>query len=223
MSKLEVSCITDLKDGAPALKDGVLGCNMDIKPEGFANRTATEFRKEVIMDTVVKYDRAEVYPEGSFSLTESATGISGTLEYTPVSAVLNILPEISPMPNPGVLPSLLCSERLALMEAGRFYQTLEKYTPSESSHSHGYCVTFDQALLALKEGKTVARVHWIPRGSWLGLGRISGTPMSIQPSILLYYPDHCPGSPGATVIWGAMSEDLLANDWVVSQESSGIV
>ena len=80
-------------------------------------------------------------------------------------------------------------------------------------------LTFGDALIALKEGKKVARSGWNGKGMFLFLGRnleFDGPlianedepPMYVPPSIIMKTADN-----QLVVGWLASQTDMLANDW----------
>ena len=68
---------------------------------------------------------------------------------------------------------------------------------------------FGQAIIALKEGKRVAREGWNGKNMWLKLQIPDENSKMQRPYIYMYPAD------GLLVPWLASQTDILATDWVV--------
>ena len=76
---------------------------------------------------------------------------------------------------------------------------------------------FGEALLAMRRGKTAARLGWNGRGMWVELQRPDEHSKMTLPYLYLNYPTDALNTPGARVPWLASQTDLLAEDWVVGE------
>ena len=78
---------------------------------------------------------------------------------------------------------------------------------------------FDEALVALKMGRRVARGGWA--NQWLMLTRVTPYPATVQhPAGMVVQPQYQPhidlfGVGAAAVPWSMPHEDVLAEDWAV--------
>lgn len=75
---------------------------------------------------------------------------------------------------------------------------------------------FSLALIALREGKKVARTGWNGRGMWVALQTPDANSKMSLPYLYIEYPEGHPAYPnGSRVPWVASQMDLLACDWEV--------
>jgi Protein of unknown function (DUF2829) len=75
-------------------------------------------------------------------------------------------------------------------------------------------MTFDAALIALKNGLRVQRFGWNGKGLWLALQVPDAHSKMTLPYIYLEYPaGSAPYPGGARVPWLASQTDLLSDDW----------
>jgi hypothetical protein len=75
---------------------------------------------------------------------------------------------------------------------------------------------FGSALLALEEGKKVARAGWNGKGMWLLMQKPDAHSKMSLPYIYIEYPEGHPAYPkGSRVPWLPSQTDMLACDWCV--------
>lgn len=70
-------------------------------------------------------------------------------------------------------------------------------------------VTFSEALVSLKSGRTVARIGWNGKGMWIALQTPDEHSKMSLPYIYMSTAD------GSLVPWLASQTDLLADDWII--------
>ena len=74
---------------------------------------------------------------------------------------------------------------------------------------------FSSALLAVKEGRKIARSGWNGKGLWVELQVPDEHSKMTLPYLYMCYPDDATNTPGARVPWLASQTDILANDWEI--------
>ena len=74
---------------------------------------------------------------------------------------------------------------------------------------------FGLAIVAMKQGKRVAREGWNGKGMWLEQQVPDEHSKMTLPYLYLNYPADAINTPGARVPWLASQTDVLAEDWVV--------
>lgn len=96
------------------------------------------------------------------------------------------------------------------------------WSPSEQfekAYQPTTALSFGHALVALQEGKRVARAGWNGKGMWLHLvprHDAIGQHKDCLPYVVLNYPNgSTPYPDGAEVPWLASQTDMLANDWQI--------
>lgn len=79
-------------------------------------------------------------------------------------------------------------------------------------------ISFSQALIELKQGKSIYRSGWNGKGLWLTLQVPDAYSKMTLPYVYMSYPNDASNTPGARVPWLASQTDLLAEDWIVKND-----
>lgn len=73
-------------------------------------------------------------------------------------------------------------------------------------------LTFSDALIAVKQGKKIARTGW--NGAGLTVWMVPAKNRQL-PYLVIEYPENAKTTPGAICPWLASQTDLMAEDWTV--------
>ena len=186
---------------------------MDIKPEGFANRKATEFRKDDMGTEIPQYITVELTnsEEVLAFLKSHGVDITGPASL-PSGLGYQIFPAATLYPSPPETEgagSAIPKYHPKPLDVETFYTLLESHTSfiAQLASIKDGLVTFDQALLAMKAGKRVSRVGWVDKAIWVEIKSAEST-LSGIPYFSMY-------SPKEYIRWTITHGDVLADDWVV--------